>query len=298
MKNTYGIDPTTAGLGMEEVFNYLYADALSAAPPEGSVEAYWSLIRMYAAAITRTTNVLNGRSRSGAGALIRFLWRRGQHDLTIVTFNQDLVIENAIEEAIGTTRYASIPWGIPNCYSTEFEDLYSARSGAHFSTENDQSIKVLKLHGSLNWVYRARSAEDAKNAIRQPTGAPGCLLRRQVPVELRSRGERRSVHLLPLIVPPIYEKSAHLRNQLESVWRAAESAFSSAQRVIVFGYSFPGADFAAMSMVRRAFMGNDELSEMFVINPDPHIAGQAGSLTQARAVHAFRDLSAFLDGEN
>jgi hypothetical protein len=72
-------------------------------------------------------------------------------------------------------------------------------------------------------------------------------------------------------------------------------ALAEAERLIVFGYSFPYADFAAISMVRRSFVANKHLNEISVINPDPYIAGRVGSLTKAPAVHVFQSLRAFLE---
>jgi hypothetical protein len=293
MTSTYGIDPVRDGSGMEQVFNYLYADAVSPSSTAKSVEAYWALIRMYANALTVTTRDLVGRSRSGVGALIRYMWRSKARDLTIVTFNQDLVIENALEETIAMKTYSDLPWALEHCYETDFEDWWTS-SVPNFTTGAQDSLRVLKLHGSLNWVYRARSAEDAKNSIRQPTGTPGCLLRRRLSTDLFARDGNRRVHLLPLIVPPIYEKSVHLRDQLQSVWNAAETAFKTATRLVVFGYSFPAADFAAIGLVRRGFIANSSLTEISVINPNPHIGGRVGELTQAPVVHSYRDLRSFL----
>ena len=295
MVKTYGIHPVEEGLRMEEVFNYLYADAVSPTSTERSVEAYWALIRMYATAIIQTTGGLTGRSRAGVGALVRSLWRKGERDITIVTFNQDLVIENALEETSRMASYDTLPWNIRSCYETDFQRWWSNPVTPSFTNTSGESLRILKLHGSLNWVYRVRSAEDARNALRQPEGAPACMLTRRVPLRLRARDAGGRFYLLPLIVPPIFEKSSQLRSQLASVWSAAEQAFAETERLIVFGYSFPNGDFSAISMVRRSFVANEHLNEISVINPDPHIAGKVGSLTKAAAVHTFQNLRAFLD---
>jgi len=52
---------------MEETFNYIYSQAFADDAPEDCLDAYWSLLRMYAAAIARTTNNLSGTSRGGVG---------------------------------------------------------------------------------------------------------------------------------------------------------------------------------------------------------------------------------------
>ncbi len=302
MTRRYGLDPFADGLRMEEVFNYLYADAISPGSSDETVQAYWLLLRMYAAALTRTTRELKGTSQAGVGALLRHLWNAGTRELDIVTFNQDLVIENALEEMRSTGKYDDLPWDFQNAYATDFEEYWQNPSFASFKPQSlsGESIQVLKLHGSLNWMYRARSAEDARNALRSPSGTPGCLLQRVLPIELRAvdSATRRKVHLLPLVVPPIYEKSTHITTQLESVWAAAESTLEQARRLIVFGYSFPDGDFAALAMLRRCFVANDSLNSVTIINPDPTVAGKVAALTGAEEVHLYRSLQALRSGES
>ena len=105
-------------------------------------------------------------------------------------------------------------------------------------------MQVLKLHGSLNWVYSARSATDRKNAIRNPGKRPILYSNLEVPASMRFAERERSLPLLPLIVPPIFEKTPRYRQQLWPVWDAAERQLVTAERLIVFGYSFPDADLA------------------------------------------------------
>ena len=165
MRTTYGIDVVNQKPRMEEVFNYLYADAVSPGSSDASVRAYWALIRMYANAIARTTSYLDGRSQAGVGGLVRFLWQLGERDLDIVTFNQDLVIENALEETIAMSSYSSLKWDFGSCYELAFDAWRSNRSQPMFEIRDTGSIKVLKLHGSLNWVYRARSVSRMRGTL-------------------------------------------------------------------------------------------------------------------------------------
>jgi len=65
--------------------------------------------------------------------MIKRLWRLdpGGH-LAIVTFNQDLVIEKALEAAKSLRRYAAIPWSLRNCYGVDFQDSSLQRTpGRH-----------------------------------------------------------------------------------------------------------------------------------------------------------------------
>jgi hypothetical protein len=68
LSQQYGINPYRS-FRMEEVFNLVYADAVSKEPPAGRLEAYWALIRMYRDAIRTTTNRLKRTSGGVAGPI-------------------------------------------------------------------------------------------------------------------------------------------------------------------------------------------------------------------------------------
>ena len=233
-----------------------------------------------------------------SGALLRFLLSSDlNEELSFITFNQDLVIERSIETTIEMAKYANTPWNIARCYSTEFAD-FIRHSGQpqftiHTRTPRRPSTPVLKLHGSLNWVYTVRSATDRKNAMRNPGTRPLLYYNREVPQSMRYQGQQRTLPLLPLIVPPIFEKTPRYRQQLSPVWAAAEQRLTMAERLIVFGYSFPDGDLAARALFRRCFHRNISLREIHVIDPDPVAGARISALTGASRTHIYRSLDSF-----
>lgn len=292
---TFGIDPFVGEHRMEEVFNYLYSQAFSEQPTDQCLEAFWGLIRMYSAAIARTTNPLSGTSRFGIGALIRHLWRtRPGAELTIVTFNQDLVIEKALTNAKATQRYHRIPWSIRNCYGLTFAQFLVDRRGAGslMTTGDGPSINLLKMHGSLNWVYTVRSGQDPKNSIRHPTTHLRCLVNQRVYSDVQLAVGGRSRDVLPVVVPPIYEKASRYGQVVGGVWTQADEAVRRADEVIVFGYSFPEADFAARSLLRSSFHGNN-VRAVTVIDVSFDIAARAAQILDVDSLHHYRTVPAF-----
>jgi hypothetical protein len=119
MHRQFGIDPFLPGYTMEAIFNFVYSDVFSSPRPPGALDAYWALVRMYSAAIARTTNRLRGVSRRGVGSLLRTIWP-SDPDIVFITFNQDLLIEKALEAAVSTNSYADIPWNILTTYQRDF----------------------------------------------------------------------------------------------------------------------------------------------------------------------------------
>jgi len=299
MGDAFGMDPFSGEYRMEEVFNFIYSEAFSDDASQECLSAYWSLIRMYAAAIARTTNDLQGTSRFGVGALLRALDREDpDEDYTFVTFNQDLVIEKSIEAAKSTTRYTSIPWNLRTAYGIDFEDFLGVRSRPRFMMKRRTipSIQVLKLHGSLNWFYNVRSGSDPRNSIRRPAGNLHCLTNQRVLSGLQYQGKSRSIDIIPLLIPPIYEKASRYQTAVGPVWSAARSLFQGADRIIVFGYSFPDADIAARSLLRAAFHQNRTLSEVTVIDASPDVAAGIAQLLDVETLHYHRTVPAFVKG--
>lgn len=296
MLKHFGIDPSK-GFTMETVFGYLYSDVFSASPPPGALEAYWALVRMYAAAIARTTNRLRGRSRSGIGALMRTLLL-DDDDISLVTFNQDLVIEKALESISDTDAYSDVPWNILSCYQTEFEEFLYPLDGRMFRARGgegatDPSIHIFKLHGSLNWAWRADTLEDARNSISDPGSRVYCLTSQSVEGDLELDTATRARYLVPVVVPPIYEKGNHFREFLGPLWSGARDEIARADRLVVFGYSFPATDFNARSLLKAAYHSSRSLEEVIVIDTNPYVSSELTQLLDLDSCHQFRSVPAY-----
>lgn len=284
---------------MEEVFNIVYSDALAADSGDDAVDAYRQLLRMYREVIRATTNPLNGSSRDGVGALLRFL-NRVDPNVTIdfVTFNQDLLIEKAIHEALGTTSYAHIPFNLESAYHVEFDGFVDPKTTANFRRNlvaGRPSYAVLKLHGSLNWVDTVRSVEDARTVLRDPTGKLYCLDDPTIRLQVKIDSGSRTQHTLPFIVPPIYEKSGVLRDKLRPVWAAAREAIRRADEILIFGYSFPQADIAARNTLRAAFHENKKADSVTIIDPANLVAAGIASWVDCRSYSVYRSVRAFVE---
>lgn len=296
MDHTFGMDPFSDGYRMEEIFNFVYAEAFSDDVTEECLAAYWGLIRMYAAAIGRTTNPLEGTSRYGVGALFRALLKHDpEDDYAFVTFNQDLVIEKAIDALASTARYSFVPWNLSTTYGVNFSDYLRVGSRPKFNSAGPgaPSIPVLKLHGSLNWFYNVRSGTDPKNSIRSPAGDLHCVTNRSLLTGLKYTGGSRKVDIIPLVVPPIYEKASRYQSVVGPIWSSARQVFRRADRIVVFGYSFPDADIAARALLRGSFHQNPNVSEVTVIDVSSDVASRIAQLLEADSLHHHRTVPAF-----
>ena len=262
MRTEFGINPFDGGYGMEEVFNYVYSEAFSPTPSSLCIDAYWNLLGLYRQAISATTNPLKGKSRAGVGHVLRsLLEHNSDRDISFVTFNQDLLIEKAIEYTKSTAKYRQLPWNIKLTYDIPFKKIVGVKNNpTPFNTTDASSIKVLKLHGSMNWVYQVRSGQDPKNSIRKPntelTIVNDSKIWDRLTTTVSGPKRTRTLDLIPLIVPPIYEKSSYFKDTLSPVWDTTRKTLRETQELVIFGYSFPDADFASKSIIRNCLHHN------------------------------------------
>ena len=163
-------------------------------------------------------------------------------DTTIITTNYDLCIESAITS--GRYTYEAI------------------------APQNDESeesdygvVRVLKLHGSLNWYaclscdrYVAADIESIDRAFQ--TGLYPVIAMCQT---CQATSQQ-------LIVPPITQKY-QIHPRLLDIRQAAEQALSLAKVIIVVGYSFTENDEYILRMVSRAVEADPD-KDVLILDTD------------------------------
>jgi hypothetical protein len=293
---------------MEEVFADAFFDLHEHPNDATSRNAYIDLVDLYLRVLRETTNWLCEDRRRGApvGRLIA-LTAREADDLTIITFNHDLVIENEIERRANLrgrwcldlsygTLSAALVGTSPMGPVPEFT-LHSAEQCDH-----TRPIRLLKLHGSLNWVVRLSSDRPTGNFLRGQTGG-----RRNVYLLTRRRIEGRETivrtgrgrsrwETWPVVVPPVYAKQA-LRAAVQATWEDARDALEQAERLVFFGYSLPGLDIEAEKLFERSMTANASIERIEVINPAPTSAARFAGLVRNLPMRWFPSLEEFIAQE-
>jgi hypothetical protein len=230
--------------------------------------------------------------------------------LTVITFNQDLLIEVAFERIRRTS-----PWCLHSLYGgVDLKPLYyPARSASAFGGLFDNhpanqcnhapALRLLKLHGSLNWATRRSTADPTIDTIfpRQKKDVYVQNARHiQTGTQRMSTGPgsgRRSWYLWPLIVPPIYEKERIIGiDVIRDIWNQAATALREAQRVVVLGYSAPESDVLARQLLRRSYARNADLFEIVVVNPDMMVAAKLKQSLACTSLTVFDDINTYMDG--
>ena len=168
---------------------------------------------------------------------------------TFIGLNYDILIDKAVFSETGSDP----DFGVT--VEPEDRQAYGPAQGG------GQHVKLLKLHGSLNWLlcptcnvlffdrYEKSAVRSSEQAHRIP--CPTCQEPR-----------------VPLIVPPTFFKV--MSNYfLQCIWKAAEDKLKEANRIIFCGYSFPDADIHVRYLLKRAEMNRPEVGtppDVFIVN--------------------------------
>jgi hypothetical protein len=306
-----GIDPTPMTLRelrMEEVFKDAFYDLDENPKDKVVLNGYIDLVDLYLRLLRDTTNWLGDDKRKGApiGRLLAAAAKQAE-DLTVITFNHDLVIENEIYKraqlrnrwcldegygSIGPTMAHAIPVNaaVP---------VFPIHSDGH--CDHARPITILKLHGSLNWIVRLTSDRPTANFLRGQGGKKPISLMTRRGVSLRGgwvrsgsgRGRSRW-DTWPVVVPPIYAKQA-LRSAVVTTWSDARAALLAADRIVFFGYSLPGIDIEAEKLIERA-LAKSPTEWVDVVNPAAASAARFAEVSKTVPVRWYPSLDDFFQG--
>ena len=290
---------TSPPVSLEQYLGRLFFE-MNADATTTNVRAYFDLVRWYAAELLTTTNWMMGRSGSIKKLLEREL--RRPSSLSIVTFNHDLLIENAL--SLMAPRLFGQPWCLKHAYGiTPSLAPVANKDSATFNRDcpgnTKTHIPIYKLHGSVNWVFRTLRKYPPPNFAARDRGLALWYNTEISPwVErVSSRKGRKSWYLWPLIVPPIYEKHGFIHGELAGVWQSAAACLHHATRIVFWGYSFPRADLHARYFFQSSALGNSALTRPILINPDPASEVSLYEVLRPLRVQHYHEVGDFLDDD-
>ena len=176
---------------------------------------------------------------------------------TVITLNYD----HLLEKAGGSTPWHSDSEQLQGSHfwSVPITNI-NLREAAVLGSSPLKTFRVLKLHGSLGWVYSGSESfygEAIYSLALNPGWHP----------DSDPDPDSRAVDKVPLIVPPTTGKSDFFNNEtVRAQWQLAAAALRDASEVVVLGYSMPVSDFLVggllcqtNSAARRVFV--DQSSE-------------------------------------
>lgn len=169
--------------------------------------------------------------------------RRQPRKDTIITFNYDLVIDDALRSLDILPDYHLC---VPATYSDAAPPPAVPR------------VSLLKLHGSANWGICTCCNQDIRVEVDKVTVSPDVFRA----LECR-HCHKRSFE--PLLVPPSWDKTEYTQ-VLQPVWQEAVKELALATRVCIIGYSIPEADAFFRYLLTLALAENSKLYKLIVVN--------------------------------
>lgn len=163
---------------------------------------------------------------------------------TIISFNYDCVIDHALRTSGKGKWSARYGYGFPNPARVEGTVPWDAPDAP---TQQNKSVNLLKLHGSINWFP---FPGDGAGAIR-----------------LRERPYKQKGDKLYEIVPPEYVKSFGGRAVYADLWSRAQLALRRAKRIVFIGFSFTPTDLHVEALFRVALAEKTAVNEIVIANP-------------------------------
>ena len=153
----------------------------------------------------------------------------------VLTFNYDLGLDLALEEKYRKVNY---------CLKKEDQEK--------------PGLKLMKLHGSINWVVNNRNVEIVRG-VRQNSEN---LFRISREIRIKYKKD-----ILPVIVPPTWNKNQY-HGQLSNVWNSAANELNKADNLVIIGFSIPETDSFFKYLLGLGLMNGSRIRQLVVINMD------------------------------
>lgn len=200
----------------------------------------------------------------------------GLGKISIITFNYDICLD-----------YAFHWWNIPVDYCLE-------------NGKRGLGLKLLKLHGSLNWLHCLKCqtvipchiSDFAKNIHTRFN--PGTISDTKISMDLLLSSMIGSFTHCDdistnetMIVPPTWNKWLY-HEQLALVWRAAATELTDAENILICGYSLPPTDQFFRYLYALGTIGEARLKRFWVFNPDNSIDERFKALLGPEAKSRFK----------
>ena len=192
-------------------------------------------------------------------------------NLSIITMNWDAYLEKSLfqlcEEYNSTQMRQKVYPDL--CFYDYCYDLGEHRIvSTHIKAKGYRNIKLLKLHGSMNWLtcpYCGRVFVDYKQDIAVDEMLTVCYC----PLCYKEfEGNIDSPQMHSMLITPTFLKdlnNLHIKN----IWHNALIDLTEAKKVVFIGYSFPDADFEMRCLLKKALQPGAGIDVVLHSTDDP-----------------------------
>lgn len=166
---------------------------------------------------------------------------------TILSFNYDCLMDDTLKYHGNGKWNSHYGYALPIGPGSKFltNDHYWQCSTPALK---DDTIKYLKLHGSMNYRVKHKKTGDSEVVFKQ---YPYTTL----------RGYPKYT-----IIPPVSNKKYDVEPYI-SVWKQASKSLAHTKCLVFIGYSFPATDYHATALFRVS-LKKESLKSLVIVNPD------------------------------
>jgi hypothetical protein len=146
--------------------------------------------------------------------------------------------------------------------------------------EKNESIQLLKLHGSINWFKctKCNNLIPQKRVLRgtcfvtddKTLSENSYLLAYQLVEGQCCPKCSEILSVIPFIVPPTLEKTRY-HKEIKNVWKKAADVLSKADNIFVIGYSLPETDIFFKYLYSIGSMSDHIIKNFVVYDPDTKV---------------------------
>lgn len=187
----------------------------------------------------------------------RMMDYQGIDPVAVISTNWDILLDNAINKALGLKRSDNNPAVVDYCchISSLEENDKSVKPGLEILGKGGFIVKLIKLHGSLNWLLcptcsRLYATFGDKLAIGDEVNCRHC--------DKNFKEAEEHHKLTPNLIMPTYLKD--LTNpQYKIIWQNAGIEISESDKLVFIGYSLPVADFELRQLLSRMTRRNAKI---------------------------------------
>ena len=297
VEDTFGDYSDAILESLETTTTYLYLKAIDSSPGSKIHQAFLDLMRLMNLTLAKTTNSIKAGPKSFLYRLLLNELNKVEkpEDLTVITFNYDLVLEKVLE-SIATHGKLNI-FTFPGCYRLENIMGVTGISGEKSFLLNNRDhfgVPVLKLHGSLNWQSRHNSPTPNPQQLFQVNRRLYITNSPSLTDHLNWKTGKKTLFLKPIIVPPISGKRGLLHQSMPNIWQRAANALKVADRIIIIGYSCPSLDLESRILLSENLRLNN-LKNIYVVDPVAETAARFSDICGVNHITTYRSVQDWLN---
>lgn len=229
---------------------------------------YEEFLKVRASLIYLIGQVFENTLKDGSkGAMDRFCKELLSNNDVIISTNYDIIADNVLRRERYNINYGEKIRGSGN-FSESYALFGDEKTVISFQKDRERNdlnrgnIELLKIHGSLNFLYCPKCKE-----VDITVGQKGIVYCMRKNYEVRCINPNCTGRYTDLIVTPTYYK-IYDNPFLKGVWNKAEQAISRADEIVFIGYSLPDADMEIRCLSLRGIARNNRRPRITVVDVD------------------------------